>query len=145
MKNKIEPYQIRFNTNSDNDTNRWRLICDDEEKLVSKIYIDSETFTTKDYIDGVGEKWHITTNGILEIKNDEAFIKTKRPDNSILRHIVKTISWRIIGTIDTMVIGWVVSGNLKIGLTIGGIEVITKMILYFLHERFWFKIKFIKN
>lgn len=137
-------YQIRYNTNSKDDSESWRLIYDNKETLVSNIYIDSETFTTKDYIEGVGEKWYITTNGILEIKNGEAFIKTKRPDNPILRHIAKTISWRIIGTIDTMIIGWIVSGNLKIGLAIGGIEVITKMILYFLHERLWFKISFNK-
>jgi uncharacterized membrane protein len=54
------------------------------------------------------------------------------------RHLLKTITWRIVGTIDTMVLGWVVTGNLKIGMTIGGFEVITKMILYYFHERLWF-------
>jgi uncharacterized membrane protein len=61
----------------------------------------------------------------------------------IKRHIAKTITWRIVGTIDTMILGWVVTGNLKFGLAIGGFEVITKMLLYFLHERAWYKwIKF---
>ena len=55
------------------------------------------------------------------------------------RHILKTITWRIVGTIDTMVLGWFVSGDLKIGMSIGGFEVITKMILYYFHERVWFK------
>ena len=54
------------------------------------------------------------------------------------RHLLKTITWRIVGTIDTMVLGWIVTGNLKIGMTIGGFEVITKMILYYFHERLWF-------
>jgi uncharacterized membrane protein len=58
---------------------------------------------------------------------------------SYKRHLLKTITWRIVGTIDTMILGWVVTGNIKIGLTIGGFEVITKMILYFLHERVWYK------
>ena len=53
---------------------------------------------------------------------------------SYKRHLLKTITWRIVGTIDTMILGWVVTGNIKIGLTIGGFEVITKMILYFLHR-----------
>ena len=58
------------------------------------------------------------------------------------RHLLKTITWRIIGTIDTVVIGWVVSGDPLIGLTIGSFEIVTKMILYFIHERVWYKINF---
>jgi len=58
---------------------------------------------------------------------------------SYKRHILKTISWRIIGTIDTMILSWLITGSWKLGLTIGGVEVITKMALYFLHERAWYK------
>ena len=61
---------------------------------------------------------------------------------SIKRHAFKTITWRIIGTIDTILIGWIVSGNPLIGLKIGSIEMITKMVLYFIHERMWYKIPF---
>lgn len=61
-------------------------------------------------------------------------------DPSVKRHIAKTITWRFIGTLDTMMIGWLITGNLFTGLKIGGIEVITKMILYFFHERLWFNI-----
>ena len=56
------------------------------------------------------------------------------------RHLAKTISWRVIGTIDTIILSWIISGDPLIGLSIGGAEVITKMTLYFLHERIWFKI-----
>jgi len=38
-----------------------------------------------------------------------------------------------------MVISWIVTGSWEWGLAIGGIEVFTKMILYFLHERIWYK------
>jgi len=58
---------------------------------------------------------------------------------SYKRHIAKTISWRIIGTLDTIILSWIITGNLKIGMAIGGVEVITKMVLYFLHERIWYK------
>jgi len=58
---------------------------------------------------------------------------------SYKRHILKTISWRIIGTLDTMILSWFITGSWKLGLTIGGVEVITKMILYFFHERAWYK------
>jgi uncharacterized membrane protein len=62
---------------------------------------------------------------------------------SYKRHIAKTITWRIVGTIDTILLSWLITGNLAVGLTIGGVEVMTKMILYFAHERIWYKwIKF---
>jgi len=58
---------------------------------------------------------------------------------SYKRHIAKTISWRIIGTIDTMILSALVTGSWELGLTIGSVEVFTKMVLYFLHERVWYK------
>ena len=62
---------------------------------------------------------------------------------SYKRHILKTISWRIIGTADTMILSWIITGSWKWGLAIGGTEVITKLLLYYLHERAWYKwIKF---
>ena len=62
---------------------------------------------------------------------------------SYKRHIAKTISWRVIGTIDTIVLSGLITGSWTTGLTIGGVEVITKMVLYFFHERAWYKfIKF---
>jgi uncharacterized membrane protein len=63
-------------------------------------------------------------------------------DHSKKRHIAKTITWRIIGTIDTMILGWIISGNPMTGVKIGGLEVVTKMVLYYAHERAWFRINF---
>lgn len=60
-------------------------------------------------------------------------------DPSIKRHALKTITWRIVGTLDTMALGWLITGNPITGVKIGGLEVITKMILYFLHERAWYR------
>jgi uncharacterized membrane protein len=62
---------------------------------------------------------------------------------SYKRHLAKTISWRIIGTIDTVIISGLITGSWGAGLAIGGVEIISKMVLYFLHERAWYKfIKF---
>lgn len=58
------------------------------------------------------------------------------------RHIAKTISWRIVGTMDTMLLAWVITGNPLTGVKIGLAEVVTKMILYYLHERTWYRIDF---
>ena len=54
------------------------------------------------------------------------------------RHIAKTITWRIIGTMDTMALGWLVSGDPMIGLKVGGLELVPKMVLYYFHERVWY-------
>lgn len=58
------------------------------------------------------------------------------------RSIAKSVSWRTIGTIDTMVIALVITGKPGLALSIGGVEVFTKMGLYYLHERTWNKINF---
>lgn len=55
------------------------------------------------------------------------------------RMVLKAISWRIVGTIDTIILSWIITGNLKVGVFIGGVEVITKIILYILHEAAWNK------
>ncbi|MBU2938050.1 DUF2061 domain-containing protein [Lacinutrix sp. C3R15] len=66
-------------------------------------------------------------------------------DISYKRHIAKTITWRFVGTIDTIILSWIISGDPFTGLKIGFAEVITKMTLYYLHERVWFKINLSKE
>ena len=58
------------------------------------------------------------------------------------RSVVKTISWRTVGTLDTIIVSYFVTGNLVMAASIGSIEVITKMILYYFHERAWNRLKF---
>jgi len=53
------------------------------------------------------------------------------------RSIAKSLSWRATGTADTIVVSWIVTGELTLAVSIGGIEVVTKMCLYYLHERLW--------
>lgn len=65
---------------------------------------------------------------------------------SVKRHIAKTITWRVVGTLDTIILAWIITGNPFTGVKIGGVELISKMILYYAHERVWYKSKFgIKN
>ena len=67
--------------------------------------------------------------------------KSDKKSEAHFRSVIKSISWRIVGTIDTIFISWVITGEVKTALTIGSIEVVTKMILYYFHERTWTKIK----
>lgn len=70
------------------------------------------------------------TNAKSTYKKDKT---TERP----VRSILKTISWRIVGTIDTIIISWILTGQIETALAIGSVELVTKMILYFGHERIW--------
>jgi len=62
---------------------------------------------------------------------------------TIKRHIAKSITYRILGTITTVIIGYILTGNIVIASSIGIIELVIKPLIYFLHERVWYKfIKF---
>ena len=76
-------------------------------------------------------------NQPLTITNPVANIKSE----DVKRSLVKTLSWRIIGTIDTTIVAYIITGTFTHAITIGGIELVSKMVLYYFHERGWNKIK----
>ena len=53
------------------------------------------------------------------------------------RSVAKSISWRLLGSADTFVLGYLITGNAAWAGSIAGLEVLTKMVLYYLHERAW--------
>jgi uncharacterized membrane protein len=57
------------------------------------------------------------------------------------RSIVKTISYRIFSSMLTFLIAWALSGRFSLGLQIGLLDAVTKLVGYFLHERVWARIK----
>ena len=71
--------------------------------------------------------------------------KTNSKSEGVKRSIMKTISWRVIGTLDTLFIAYMITGTFNQAISIGGFELVTKMILYFFHERGWDKIQWGKN
>ena len=81
---------------------------------------------------------------ITDINNHKEDVIDKcdsRSSEKIRRSLLKTISWRIVGTLDTVLISWLIIGTLSIVFLIGLVELVTKMILYFFHERVWNGIK----
>jgi uncharacterized membrane protein len=58
------------------------------------------------------------------------------------RSIVKAISWRATGTLDTILISWLITGHLKWAFSIGFVELFTKVGLYYVHERVWDRLSF---
>lgn len=53
------------------------------------------------------------------------------------RSVLKAVSWRVIGTIDTFVISWLLTGKLTLAGSIAGLELVTKLGWYYFHERLW--------
>ncbi len=85
--------------------------------------------------------FEVVTKMVLYYLHERIWINVEI-EESQRRHLFKTITWRALGTLDTIVLSWIISGNPFTGLKIGLAEVITKMALYYLHERFWYKINY---
>ena len=80
----------------------------------------------------------LITKTILYYFHERAWFASNLGIENRKKHIFKTISWRIIGTLDTLLLSWLITGQLKLGLLLSGFEIITKMALYYMHERVWF-------
>lgn len=107
-------------------------------------------------LDTILLSWIITGNPLTGLKIGFSEVVTKmflyyfheriwfkiKVKESYKRHLLKTISWRFIGTLDTILLSWIITGDPLTGLKIGIFEVVTKMILYYLHERVWYQINF---
>jgi uncharacterized membrane protein len=86
-------------------------------------------------------KWGLkrkkTTQSIAENTLTDFEHKDKIWEETHARSVVKGISWRIVGTIDTIIIATLWTGDYSKALKIGFTEVITKVILFYIHERCW--------
>ena len=58
--------------------------------------------------------------------------------------ICKTCTWRVVASLDTFLLSWLITGNIGMGASIASLEVLTKMFLYYAHERQWEKPRFNK-
>ena len=83
----------------------------------------------------------IITKMIWYYLHERAWFRTSI-SNANSRHLIKTFTWRGIGTLDTILISFLLTGDGTLGLQIGGVETISKMILYFFHEKLWYRINF---
>lgn len=76
---------------------------------------------------------------VIQSKTD--FSEDRNYSEKPLRSVLKSISWRLVGTMDTILISWLITGKVSLALSIGVVELFTKMILYFFHERVWNAVK----
>jgi uncharacterized membrane protein len=119
----------------------WRIIGTLDTIMLSWIISGSPTTGLKI---GLAE---VVTKMLLYYFHERVWFKINLSKDGLIlesrkRHIAKTITWRLIGTLDTMILAWIISGDPLIGLKIGFAEVVTKMLLYYFHERFWYKINY---
>lgn len=65
--------------------------------------------------------------------------RPKKPiyKESHIRSVVKGVTWRMVGTVDTIVLSYIFTGKIKTAVAIGATEVFTKVFLYYMHERLW--------
>ena len=58
-----------------------------------------------------------------------------------IRSLIKTVSWRIIASLITMLLIFIFTGNHILSLGVGFLDMVTKLIAYYIHERVWNNIR----
>lgn len=64
-------------------------------------------------------------------------VSTGQPRETRLRSIAKAVSWRVVGSLDTLLLSYLFTGNVLVASSIASTETVTKTVLYYLHERGW--------
>lgn len=119
----------------------WRIIGTIDTTILGWIFTGNPLTGLK-----IGFAEVVTKTGLYYL-HERAWFKINRKKVSWLRssrrrHVIKTFTWRGIGTIDTMILAWIISGDPMVGLQVGFTELVTKMVLYYAHERLWYRSKF---
>ena len=127
--------KIKFSKRHLAKTFTWRFIATTDTILIA--YMISGDLNSGLKIGGI----EVLTKMILYYSHERIWFKTKF-ENSRIRHLIKSFSWRFIGTIDTVIISGVILGNFVAGGKIGVLETFTKIFLYYIHERLWYKIDY---
>jgi uncharacterized membrane protein len=60
--------------------------------------------------------------------------------DTAVRSLAKAVSWRVTGTVDTFLISWLITGQILLASGIALTEIITKVFLFWMHERVWNRI-----
>lgn len=113
----------------------WRFVATTDTILIS-------WFLTSDWTTGLKiGTFEVITKMFLYYFHERIWIKSsiKNPNK---RHIYKTVTWRSIGTLDTIFISWFLTGELSVGLSIGAVELLSKTVLYYIHEKMWYSVNY---
>jgi uncharacterized membrane protein len=83
----------------------------------------------------------IATKIFLFYLHERAWRLIRWAPNAHLRSLIKAVSWRFFGSLDTFVLSLIFTGNAKYAVSIATAEALTKIALYYVHERMWRKVK----
>jgi len=61
--------------------------------------------------------------------------------DSHYKSLLKAVSWRVTGSLDTFFLSWIITGTATLAFSIAFVELFTKIALYWIHERIWLKIE----
>ncbi|RKR07751.1 putative membrane protein [Maribacter vaceletii] len=78
---------------------------------------------------------------ILDKKATKSKYEDDKKSEKPIRSVAKALSWRVIGTLDTLVVSYILTGEMAVAASIASVDFLTKMVLYFFHERIWNGIK----
>ncbi|MDE2680362.1 MAG: DUF2061 domain-containing protein [Verrucomicrobiota bacterium] len=76
----------------------------------------------------------------MDADKPESIDRTEVIRESRLRSVLKALSWRVLATLTTIAIAYFIVGDVTVALKIGAVEVVAKMLIYYLHERAWAKV-----
>lgn len=133
---KFEEVSVRHDTSLDGTHGDWKVLCDGVEYKTNKVVIQGECISSFDMVGGMVYKHHLTIkNAVVDYSIDYTLIKSEK--RFLFIDILKTITYRILGTSVTFGIGFISTGNLNVAVALGFSDLVLKPLVYFIHERLW--------
>lgn len=87
----------------------------------------------------------IASQMIIDKTVSKTTFEEDKKSEKAFRSIVKAISWRMVGTLDTLIVSFFITQKISLATTIASVDFVTKIILYFFHERIWNAVKWGKK
>ena len=122
----------------------WRVIGSVDTFILSLIvinfFVDNYTYDLAFYI----ATFELVTKTVIYYIHERLWNKINigriKDKVNRLRSLIKAITWRITASLDTFIISYIVTSRFEWATSIAFLEIITKAILYYLHERGWNKV-----
>ncbi|MEM7268300.1 MAG: DUF2061 domain-containing protein [Pseudomonadota bacterium] len=86
--------------------------------------------------------YFVHERGWAMVKWDVGVDEEGHRKEGVRRSATKTATWRVIASLDTFLLAFFFTGNISAAISIGGFEILTKLVLYYVHERAWSRVKF---
>lgn len=140
MGKRFDIVSVRYESSFDGNKSSWRILCDGLEYRTNKVVINGECVSSMDMTSEGGYKPHLTIKkASVDYSIDYTLIKSEK--GFLFIDILKTITYRILGTSVTFGIGFISTGNINVAVALGFSDLVLKPLVYFIHERLWHRYK----